>query len=130
MTSGKTLYHTWSSLQNDNNICYRFEPSKVERAKANLTEADLIDLVEIRQGDALQTFSTNLPAKIDLVLLDGAKGLYLDILRLLEGSFRPGTLIVADNADHSPEYIAHVRAPSSGYISVPFDKDVELSMRV
>jgi predicted O-methyltransferase YrrM len=40
---------------------------------------------------------------IDLVLLDGAKGLYADILDLVESRLRPGAFIVADNADHSPE---------------------------
>ena len=89
-----------------------------------------MDLVEIRHGDALQTFSANLPSTIDLVLLDGAKALYMDILRLLESKFKTGTLIVADNADHCPEYLAHVRSPTSGYMSVPFAEDVELSMRL
>ncbi|TGR90003.1 O-methyltransferase, partial [bacterium M00.F.Ca.ET.191.01.1.1] len=32
-------------------ITTQFEPSKVVRAKANLTEGGLIDLVEIREGD-------------------------------------------------------------------------------
>ncbi|RUT81439.1 O-methyltransferase, partial [Mesorhizobium sp. USDA-HM6] len=36
-------------------ITTEFEPSKVVRAKANLTEGGLIDLVEIREGDAMQT---------------------------------------------------------------------------
>ena len=39
-------------------------------------------------------------------------------------------LMVADNADHSPDYLARVRAPSRGYLSVPFADDVELSMRL
>ena len=43
---------------------------------------------------------------------------------------RPGALIVADNADHSPEYLARVRSSASGYMSVPFSDDVELSMRL
>jgi predicted O-methyltransferase YrrM len=111
-------------------ITCEFEPSKAARARANLTAGGLIDLVEIREGDALETLSADLPQPIDLVLLDGAKGLYPDILRLLEKHLRPGALIVADNADDSPEYLARVRAPASGYLSVPFAADVEVSMRV
>jgi predicted O-methyltransferase YrrM len=34
-------------------ITSEFEPSKVARARDNLTEGGLIDLVEIREGDAL-----------------------------------------------------------------------------
>ena len=111
-------------------ITSEFEPSKAARARANLTAGGLIDLVEIREGDALQTLSADLPKSIDLVLLDGAKGLYPDILDLLEKQPRPGALIVADNADFSPDYLARVRSPAKGYLCVPFGEDVELSMRV
>lgn len=111
-------------------ITSEFEPTKAARAKHNLTAGGLIDLVEIREGDALQTLSTDLPETIDLLLLDGAKSLYPDILRLVEGRLRPGAMIVADNADHSPEYLAHVRSPARGYMSMPFAEDVELSMRM
>jgi hypothetical protein len=37
---------------------------------------------------------------------------------------------VADNADYCPDYLARVRAPAGGYLSIPFGEDVELSMRV
>jgi predicted O-methyltransferase YrrM len=110
-------------------ITSEFEPSKVARARANLLAGGLGDLVEIREGDALRTLSADLPASVDLVLLDGAKALYPEILRLLESRLAPGALIVADNADHSPEYLALVRAPVNGYLSTPFAADVELSMR-
>ncbi|MGY2235619.1 O-methyltransferase [Pseudomonas gingeri] len=111
-------------------ITSEFEPSKVERARANLEAGALLDLVEIRVGDALQTLARDLPDSIDLVLLDGAKALYPDILNLLESRLKPGALIIADNADYSPEYLERVRAPGAGYLSVPFAEDVELSMRL
>ena len=57
-------------------ITTEFEPSKVAKARANLTAGGLIDLVELREGDALKTLSVDVPEMIDLVLLDGAKGLY------------------------------------------------------
>jgi predicted O-methyltransferase YrrM len=111
-------------------ITSEFEPSKVERARANLKAGGLIELVEIREGDALQTLNAGLPDTIDLLLLDGAKALYPEILSLVEGRLRAGAFIVADNADDSPDYLARMRAPASGYISVPFGEDVELSMRI
>jgi predicted O-methyltransferase YrrM len=107
-----------------------FEPSKIKRARENLTAGGLSDLVEIREGDALQTLARDLPDSIDFVLLDGAKALYPPVLSLLEARLRDGALIVADNADDSPEYLAGVRAANSGYLSVPFGEDVELSMRL
>jgi len=111
-------------------ITTEFEPSKVVRAKANLTEGGLIDLVEVREGDALQTLSDDLPETIDLLLLDGAKAIYPEILSLVESRLRPGALVIADNADFSPDYLAHVRSPASGYMSTPFGDDVELSVRL
>ena len=111
-------------------ITSEFEPSKVARARDNLTAGGLIDLVEIREGDALRTLAVDLPETIDLVLLDGAKALYSEILSLVESRLRPGALIVADNADYSPDYLARVRSPASGYLSTPFAEDVELSMRI
>jgi predicted O-methyltransferase YrrM len=111
-------------------ITSEFEPSKAARARHNLTAGGLIDLVEIREGDALQTLSIDLPDTIDLLLLDGAKSLYPEILSLVESRLRPGAVIVADNADHSPEYLAHVRAPANGYMSTPFAEDVEMSVRM
>jgi predicted O-methyltransferase YrrM len=111
-------------------ISTEFEPSKIGHARENLAAAGLSDLVEIREGDALNTLASDLPETIDLVLLDGAKPLYPRVLALLEKRLRVGALIVADNADWCPEYLALVRSPAAGYLSVPFAADVELSMRI
>jgi predicted O-methyltransferase YrrM len=110
-------------------VTTEFEAGKVQRAQKNLEQAGLADLVEIREGDALETLTTGLPEVIDLVLLDGAKTLYPRILELLEPKLRPGALVIADNADWSPEYLERVRK-GGGYLSVPFAEDVELSMRL
>ncbi|KVH07393.1 MULTISPECIES: O-methyltransferase [Burkholderia] len=110
-------------------ITSEFEPSKVVRAQANLAAAGLADLVEIRKGDALHTLAAGLPDSVDLLLLDGAKALYPEILARVEPRLRAGAFVVADNAEYSPDYLAYVRAPENGYLSVPFGGDVELSMR-
>ena len=111
-------------------ITSEFEPSKAARARDNLKAGGVIDLVEIREGDALETLSVDLPEAIDLLLLDGAKALYPEILSLVESRLKVGALIVADNADMSPDYLNRVRSPTSGYLSVAFAEDVELSMRL
>jgi predicted O-methyltransferase YrrM len=107
-----------------------FEKSKVARARENLRKAGLDDLVEIREGDALETLAADLPQEIDLVLLDGAKELYPRVLSLLEPRLRLGAIIVADNADWSPDYLAQIRSNDRGYLSVPFRGDVELSVKL
>ncbi|WP_028103411.1 O-methyltransferase [Pseudoduganella violaceinigra] len=111
-------------------ITTEFEPSKAQRARSNLADGGLLELVEIREGDALETLRTGLPEQIDLLLLDGAKGLYSDVFRLVQDRLRPGALIVADNADYCPEYMTMVRAPQGNYLSLPFAEDVELTMKL
>jgi predicted O-methyltransferase YrrM len=107
-----------------------FEKSKVARARENLRKAGLDDLVEIREGDALETLAADLPQEIDLVLLDGAKELYPRVFSLLEARLRLGAIVVADNADWSPDYLARIRSNDLGYLSVPFRNDVELSIKL
>ena len=68
--------------------------------------------------------------RVELLLLDGHKALYLDILNLVEKRLKPGALVVADNADFNPEYVARMRSPANGYLSTPFGSDVELSLRI
>jgi predicted O-methyltransferase YrrM len=111
-------------------ITTEFESSKVARARENLAAGGLIDFVEIREGDALQTLKAGLPETIDLLLLDGAKALYPDVLALLEDRLRSGAFVVADDADVSPDYLARVRSAEQGYLSTPFGGDVEVSMRL
>ena len=104
------------------------EPGKVAQARRNVAAAGLEDLVEIREGDALETLAHDLPVSIDLVLLDGAKVLYPRILALLEPRLARGALVLADNADDSPEYLERVRDAGHAYVSVRFADDVELSL--
>ena len=130
---GLSTLHLAAALRDNGGghlVTCEFEPSKAECARENLAAGGLTDLVEIRIGDALQTLRAGLPDSIDLVLLDGAKALYPAILDLLESRLRPGALVVADNADDSPDYLARVRSPGGGYLSTPFGADVELSMRL
>lgn len=41
---------------------------------------------------------------------------------------RPGALVVADNANFFPPYVERARAPDSGYLSIRFGENVELSI--
>jgi hypothetical protein len=38
--------------------------------------------------------------------------------------------VVADNADRSAAYLARVRDPAGGFLSVPFANDVEVSLKL
>lgn len=104
--------------------------SKAAQARANLSAAGFADLVEVREGDALETLSRELPESIDFVLLDGHKALYPRILELLLPRLRQGAYVVADNAEAAPTYLERVRTSGGGFYSVPFGPDVELSVKL
>lgn len=100
-------------------------PGKAERARVNVVEAGLDDLVEFLVGDARETLRGRAGGAIDMVMLDGAFTLYLPILRLLEPDLRPGALIIGENAfAQAPGYIGYVRDPRNGYLSLPLPFDL------
>jgi predicted O-methyltransferase YrrM len=116
-------------------VTTELHPRKAAAAQANLAEAGLGDLVEVRCGDALETLA-DLPGEVDLVLLDGWKHLNLPVLRLVEPRLRAGALVLADDlrimpAVHRP-YLAYVRSPANGYhsVEVPMGDGMELSIRL
>jgi len=136
---GVSTIHLAAALRDNGGgklVTTEYEASKAERARKNLEAAGLLDLVEIRVSDALETLRDGIDGPIDLVLLDGPKDLYLPVLRLLESRLAPGALITADNTKtiQGPmsEYLDYVREPRMGYLSVdlPADHGNELSLRL
>ena len=65
-----------------------FEASKIALAREHFIEGGVSDLIHIREGDALVTLASDLPDSVDLLLLDGAKTLYGDVLNLVESQDR------------------------------------------
>ena len=96
------------------------EPSKHARAVANLKEAGLDEIAEVRLGDALQTLR-ELPEPIDLVLLDGWKDLYLPVLDLVRPRLRKGAVVLADNIftfrKSLRPYVEHMQSDANGFES-------------
>jgi predicted O-methyltransferase YrrM len=132
---GISAIHLASALRDNGGgtlITTEFQEEKAARARENLTAAGMSDLVEIRVGDALETLKDGVPGGIDLLFLDGAKGLYLPILKLLEPKLAAGALVITDNTAASSPYLDYVRAGNNGYLSLalPFEEGNELSVRV
>lgn len=111
------------------------EPNKIAAARTNLAEAGLDGFAEVRAGDAMETFA-NIPAPIDMVLLDGWKDLYLPMLQLLRPKLRKGAAVFADNMFTFPKelapYVAFMRDPANGFESttVPIGEGLEYSVVV
>jgi predicted O-methyltransferase YrrM len=110
------------------------DASKAERARQNLTEAGLDDLVEIRAGDAFATLQDT-PQSIDFLLLDGWKEGYLPMFKRLEPRLASAAVVVADDLNVAPQtlapYLAYVRDPANGYASIelPLGDGIEISLR-
>jgi predicted O-methyltransferase YrrM len=111
------------------------ETNKHSQAVANLEEAGLGDVAEVRLGDALETLR-ELPDPVDLVFLDGWKDLYVPVLDLVEPKLRPGSVVLADNIHTFKKalrpYVERVQAEGSGFVSstMPISDGVEYSVRV
>jgi predicted O-methyltransferase YrrM len=130
-----TIHLAAAARDNDGGrvVTTEMEPGKVKRAREHLQEAGLLDQVEIREGDALETLRT-LDGTIDLLFLDGWKKLYLPVLRLLEPRLRQGAAVIADDINLFPEelepYLGYIRSPANGYVSeaIPLGDGLELSV--
>ena len=113
-------------------ISTELESEKAEIARRNLAEAGLDDLVDLREGDALETLR-DLDI-VDLLFLDGWNNLYLAVLDLLEPALSSGALVIADLSEGDPEqvpYCERMHDPAGGYVSVdvPLDAGVVVSSR-
>ena len=115
-------------------ITTELHAGKAEKARRSLEEAGLLDVVDLRVGDALDTLKDT-EREVSLVFLDGWKNLYLPVLQLLERALLPGALVIADDLDLFPDalkaYVDYVRNPVHGYVSVsiPIGDAMEVSAR-
>jgi len=134
---GISTIHLAAAVRDDGSgrvISTELSAPKVARARANIADAGLADWVTILEGDALETLA-DLSPPVEFVLLDGWKNLYLPVVRLLEPRLAAGALVLADDsislAAQMTEYLACVRDPGHGYVSVGFpDADgLEISCR-
>jgi predicted O-methyltransferase YrrM len=116
-------------------VTTEFDQLKADRARENFRAAGLVDLIDIRIGDAFETLKGGLDGGVDMVLLDGWKPLYLPMLKFLEPRLAPGALIVADDLAVAPDalavYVGYVRDATNGYVSVevPLGDRLEVSVR-
>ena len=96
------------------------EPSKHERACANIAAAGVEAHAEVRLGDALETLR-ELPGPVDLVLLDGWKDLYLPLIQQLRPHLRPGAVVLGDNIftfrKSLQPYVDYMQSETNGFVS-------------
>ncbi len=137
MSFGLSAIHLASAVRDNGGgqvVTTELNAAKIAAAKETFAKIGLDDVITILEGDALSTLA-ELQGRVDFVLLDGWKDLYLPVLELLEPRLSPGVLIVADNANalETQPYLDRVRNPGNGYVSFNFlvrDSDsMEISCR-
>ena len=109
-------------------------PEKVRAARRNLVGAGLEALVEVREGDAIETLR-DLGGPIDFFLMDGwpveaGPSLARQVLEIVAPQLRIGGVVLNDNGE--PDYLEYVRDAANGFLSmrIPFQRTFELSVKV
>ena len=105
----------------------------VGRAKSNLAEAGLTDIVDFVVGDARETLR-KLEGSFDFAFLDCWDRLYPEVLPLVVPLLKPGTLMVSDNVTPgtatSDPFLEMLRnTPEMETVSVPLGRDIEVSVK-
>lgn len=111
------------------------EPEKLATARTNMKGSGVADIVDIREGDALQSLR-DVPDGVDFLLLDGWKDLYQPVLDLLHPKLAPGAVVVADNIftfkTALRPYVERMQARNSGFRSstVAIGAGMEFSVKL
>jgi predicted O-methyltransferase YrrM len=114
-------------------VASEIEPGKVARARQHLIAAGLDDLVDIREGDALETLK-GLSGPVDLLFLDGWKAQYLSILKLVRPLMHSGSVVLADDVYRFSKtlhsYVQHMRNSENGFtsLSINLGEGIEYSV--
>jgi len=119
------------------------DKKKIERAKRNFEEAGLSDLIDIRNGDALEVIldiknESNSTESFDFVFIDADKERYIQYFDAILPMVKTGGLIGADNIlfperfqKFSNLYVKHVRNnPKIRSVTIPIDNGEELSLKL
>lgn len=132
-----TIYLAAAARANGGHVVgSELEPNKVKAARANIAEAGLASFVDLREGDAMETFAS-LKGLIDLLLLDGWKDIYLPMIKMLSPLMHAGSVVLADNIYTFRQtlrpYVEYMQDPANGFDSVTlpigFGQGMEYSVR-
>src|SRR5215470_391081 len=109
------------------------EPTKAKVAAANLDDAGLGTLVDIRVGDARETLR-NAGGPVDFLLLDSWIPLVRPVMDVMASQLRQGAIVVCDNVAlferEYADYTSFVRDPGNGFRSVLLSHEGGLEISV
>lgn len=108
------------------------EPAKAKAARAHFAQADLSDLIDLREGDLRDTLR-GIEGTVDFMLVDIWIPMACPALELVTPHLRRGAIVVCDNtAQYRAEYADYFAfLESNGFrtMTLPFDGGLELSIR-
>lgn len=119
-------------------VTIEMDPLKIERAKKNFRQAGVEEIIDIRQGVALDVLCRLKGMKFDFVLLDADKENIIKYFDLVLPMVRVGGIIAADNTLFPPayrpamkKYARHVRSnPRVQSVTVPIGMGEEITIRL
>lgn len=118
-----TLYLATAVRDNGGGIVIgtELEPFKIRAARANFEAAGVSSLIDLREGDALETLR-DCGGLVDFLLVDGWPKLAASVVKLVAPQMRKGAVVLCDEAGHSPSdkvtYRGFVRNPENGFVSM------------
>ncbi|MTI01013.1 hypothetical protein [Roseibium sp. RKSG952] len=101
--------------------------ARISRSNAQMT-CTLNDAQVFKTLETLQDVDPD----VDLVFLDGWKGLYNGVLDVLLPKLKRGAIVIGDNINLSEgkEYFARVSASNSGFITTALNRNTTISVFV
>lgn len=106
------------------------QPEKCRALRESVARAGLTHRLTLLEGDARETLA-GVEGPVDLLFLDGWKGMYLPVFELLLDRLRPGALVLADNCAHpgAADFMARLADDGSGFL-IHVDGDLAIACRV
>jgi len=109
-----------------------YEPAKASAARKHFAQADLSDLIDLREGDLRETLR-EIGGAVDFMLVDIWIAMARPALELVTPHLRRGAMVICDNtarfrADYA-DYFAFLESNGFRTMTLPFDGGLELSIR-
>lgn len=111
-----------------------YEPGKAAIARGHFAEAELSDVVDLREGDLRETLKV-IEGPVDFLLVDIWTPLARPVMELVGPHLRKGAVVIADNTETYRiaygEYFAYLDNPANGFstMTLPFDGGLEMAVK-
>ena len=116
-------------------IATEYEPEKARLARNHFADADLANLIDLREGDLRHTLA-DVRGPIDFMLIDIWTPMARPALSLIAPHLRAGAVVICDNTEQFREaygeYFEFVHDPLNGLrtMTLPFEGGLEFTVRV